>query len=151
MTTGWPQNQQDLRWPHSDSDETGPDDRTDGRMATGTDRSDAAGGFGTAHPSGPLPVMPAPQRGRFGRGRSRDTAETDDGAGGDADYDWIRYLGEAGPAQEHAKRPADRPATDSERERGSRTSGRKFARRSGAADQPAAETPATSFPAAGQA
>jgi hypothetical protein len=151
MTTGWPQNQQDLRWPHSDSGETGPDGRTDGRVATDTDRSDAAGGFGTAHPSGPLPVMPAPQRGRFGRGRSRDTAETDDGAGGDADYDWIRYLGEAGPAQEHAKRPADRPATDSERERGSRTPGRKFARRSGAADQPAAETPATSFPAAGQA
>lgn len=151
MTTGWPQNQQDLRWPHSDPDETGPDGRTDGRVTTDTDRSDAAGGFGTAHPSGPLPVMPAPQRGRFGRGRSRDTAEADDGTGGDADYDWIRYLGEAGPAQEHAKRPADRPATDSERERGSRTSGRKFARRSGAADQPAAETPATSFPAAGQA
>ena len=75
MTTGWPQNQKDLRWPHSDSDETGPDGRADGRVATDADRSGAAGGFGTEHPSGPLPVMPAPQRGRFGPTRSRGDAE----------------------------------------------------------------------------
>src|SRR5215472_4425425 len=104
MTTGWPQNQQDLRWPYSDANEAGPDSRAGGRVATDSDRSGRAAtssGFGAEHPSGPLPVTPSPQpRGRLGRGKSRGSRETlglEDGAG-DADYDWIRYLGEAGAA-----------------------------------------------------
>ncbi len=102
MATGWPRNQQDLRWPDSEED-TSP-----GR----TSRGEAAsfdGGFGSDHPSGPLPVSPAvqpQQRGRIGRGKSRNAGR---GSGpvpeADADYDWIRYLGEAGPAQEAQKPP----------------------------------------------
>ncbi len=109
MTTGWPRNQEDLRWPHSDSDETGPGSQAGGRVATDSDRANAASGFGTEHPSGPLPITPAAQpRSRFGR-RSRDSEldELRPAEGADADYDWIKYLGEAGPAQEHSRRSAD--------------------------------------------
>jgi hypothetical protein len=101
MTSGRPQDQRDRRWPAADSDDTGRTTRNRGRLATETGpqtpiRSDGSE-FGTAHPSGPLPVGPMPQsRGRFGRGRFRD----DDPFGSsDADYDWLRYLGEGGPAQ----------------------------------------------------
>lgn len=53
--------------------------------------------FGDAHPSGPLPVGPMPGRGSSG-GRPRDDAADDQ------DYDWFRYLGETGPAQQDAAR-----------------------------------------------
>src|SRR5258708_18664951 len=102
MTTGWPRNQQDLRWPDSEED-TSP-----GRVGRG-EAGPFEGGFGADHPSGPLPVTPAPQpqqRGRLGRGKSRNAGRSPGlGAQTDADYEWIRYLGEAGPAQE-AQRPA---------------------------------------------
>src|SRR5215472_5006750 len=101
MTSGWPQDQRDLRWPAVDNDDTGATARTRGRVATepGPGSAKPSGGtdFGSNHPSGPLPVGPMPRTGRLGRGKFRD-ADPDDAAG-DADYDWIRYLGEAGPAQ----------------------------------------------------
>lgn len=116
MTSGWPQDQRDRRWPAASSDDTGPETRRRGRLATETGPqtpvpSDGTE-FGSAHPSGPLPVGPMPQpRGR--RGRSREDG-TDSYGLSDADYDWIRYLGEAGPAQGTTTkdRPADtgRPA-----------------------------------------
>ena len=106
MTSGWPQDQRDLRWPAVDDDDTGPTARTRGRVATeaGPGSAKPSGGteFGSSHPSGPLPVGPMPRSGRLGRGKFRD-ADPDDAAG-DADYDWIRYLGEAGPAQNSAPR-----------------------------------------------
>ena len=148
MTTGWPRNQEDLRWPHSDSDETGPGSQAGGRVATDSDRASAAGGFGTEHPSGPLPITPAAQpRSRFGR-RSRDSEldELRPEEGADADYDWIKYLGEAGPAQEHSRRSAD-AGPDDKRERGSRASGRRFGRRAQADDAPKDDTQASSPPA----
>ena len=105
MTTGWPQNQQDLRWPYAENDDTGPAGPVRGRLATDTDPGTAGtSGFGTEHPSGPLPVgrMREPQqRGRLGRKSRGSRSESGPGSGGgDADYDWIKYLGEAGPAQE---------------------------------------------------
>jgi hypothetical protein len=128
MTTGWPQNQQDLRWPYSENKDTGPaaeaDGRDDGEQSRGSvPRPDTiAAEQGKEHPSGPLPVGPMPpgggprgtdsqpQRGRFGRGKSRDggreAAGPEDALAGDADYDWIKYLGEAGPAQETRRRGA---------------------------------------------
>jgi hypothetical protein len=122
MTTGWPQNQQDLRWPYAENDDTGPAGPVRGRLATDADSGDAesagfgrAGsgpsGAGTEHPSGPLPVgrMRDPQqKGRLGRkSRGRSDSGPDDAVAGDADYDWIKYLGEAGPAQESGRRGAD--------------------------------------------
>jgi len=131
MTSGWPQNSQDARWPHSDPDDARSASRAGGRVATESDRGDRSSAyFGnehpsaplpvtrdsddrsaatlwTDHPSGPLPVTREPQRrGRLGRGKSRDTGAPGSDAPGDADYDWIRYIGEAGPAQEQSKRPA---------------------------------------------
>jgi hypothetical protein len=102
MTTGWPRNQQDLRWPDAE------DDTRPGRAGRGeADSFDA--GFGADHPSGPLPVSPASlpqQRGRLGRSKSRNPGRGPAPAlDADADYDWIRYLGEAGPAQEAQKPP----------------------------------------------
>ena len=112
MTAGWPQNQQDLRWPYAENDDTGPAGPGRGRLATDTD-SPAAGypGFGENHPSGPLPVGPMrdpQQRGRLGRKSrgGRNEPGHEDAVAGDADYDWIKYLGEAGPAQESSRRPA---------------------------------------------
>lgn len=140
MTSGWPRDQRDKRWPSAENDDTAPEARARGRLATQTGPqtpiSPAGSDFGTAHPSGPLPVGPTPHpsgplpvgrtphpsgplpvgpmppsRGRLGRGRSR--ADDDDLFGqSDADYDWIRYLGETGPAQGTATR--DR-STDSVR------------------------------------
>jgi hypothetical protein len=130
MTTGWPQNQNDLRWPYADNDDTGPAGSLRGRLATETDPGIAdAPMFGADHPSGPLPIGPMldprqsgrsqsgrpqsdrqrgdkQQRGRLGRKSrgGRDEFEPVDGAAGDADYDWIKYLGEAGPAQEADRR-----------------------------------------------
>ena len=113
MTAGWPQNQQDLRWPYAENDDTGPAGPGRGRLATDTD-SPAAGypGFGENHPSGPLPVGPMrdpQQRGRLGRKSrgGRNEPGHEDAVAGDADYDWIKYLGEAGPAQESSRRPAE--------------------------------------------
>ena len=162
MTTGWPQNQQDLRWPYSDADETGADGRAGGGVATDSERSDrsgAFGGLGTEHPSGPLPVTPAPSRGRLRR-KSRDDKSRDASRGGsgpdagadDADYDWIRYLGEAGPAQGHSPGHSqgladDRPAPAPQRQPDGPSGGRGFSRRHAAPEQPA-QSPATSFPAA---
>ena len=95
MSTGWPQNQQDLRWPSVDGD-----DRPGTRPAA------------EEHPSGPLPVGRSQQRGR-GRGRWRDADQAAEPEN-DEDYDWIRYLGAAGPAQEPRRGPdspqAGRPA-----------------------------------------
>jgi hypothetical protein len=112
MTSGRPQDQRDRRWPAADSDDTGRTTRSRGRLATDTGpqtpiRSDGSE-FGMAHPSGPLPVGPMPQpRSRLGRGRLRDDG-TDPFGSSEADYDWLRYLGEAGPAQGTARsRPAD--------------------------------------------
>jgi hypothetical protein len=107
MSTGWPQNQEDLRSYSSAAD----DDSLPGAWTTGT-RVGTGGGFGTEHPSGPLPVAnsrPASRRGRLGRRRADDDEApwADGGQAGDADYDWIRYLGAAGPAQEPA---AERPS-----------------------------------------
>ena len=107
MTTGLPQNQQDLRWPYSETDDAGPAGPGRGRLATDTD-SPAAGypGFGENHPSGPLPVGPMrdpQQRGRLGRKSrgGRDEPGHEDAVAGDADYDWIKYLGEAGRRRNH--------------------------------------------------
>src|SRR5215469_3848582 len=126
MTTGWPQDQQGPRWPYAD-DDTGPAGSRRGRLATETDpRLADAPMFGADHPSGPLPVGPMldprqrgrqqpgrqqsdrQQRGRLGRKSRGDRDEFAPGpeGAGDADYDWIKYLGEAGPAQESRKRPA---------------------------------------------
>ncbi len=103
MTSGWPQDQRDLRWPAVDYDDAGPTARTRGRVATepgpGSVTPSDGTEFGSAHPSGPLPVGPMPRPGRLGRGKWRDTGHSPDDPAGDADYDWIRYLGEAGPAQ----------------------------------------------------
>jgi hypothetical protein len=125
MTTGWPQDEQDLRWPYSENSGTGPAAQADGHddsdQTRGSGRPDIiAAEHGKEHPSGPLPVGPMPpgggprgrdpqpQRGRFGRGKSRDGdregTAPEDGLAGDADYDWIKYLGEAGPAQETRRR-----------------------------------------------
>jgi hypothetical protein len=102
MGTGWPQNQQDLRWP-----DAGEGDEQPGTRFAGQE-----------HPSGPLPVGRArqPLRGR-GRGRGRD-AEPPAEPEGDADYDWIRYLGAAGPAQDPNPKLDARPT-------GSRGDGRQ--------------------------
>ena len=121
MATGWPRNQQDLRWPDSEDTDTSP--RGHGDRGTGS----FSGEFGADHPSGPLPVSPAAQpqpRGRLGRGRSR--AGRGPAGGGDvadADYDWIRYLGEAGPAQE-APKPPSTPVADRDLSAGSRGNAR---------------------------
>jgi hypothetical protein len=140
MTTGWPQNQQDLRWPYSDA---GPDSQAGGR-ATDSDRTDhsaGAGGLWADHPSAPLPVTPSPQPGGHGRGKSRagrDASGLADTAP-DADYDWIRYLGEAGPAQEHSRRPAEpRPSNGEDAAPGGRGAGRLRSRRHAAPEQPTA-------------
>src|SRR6516225_9503344 len=78
-SSGWPQNQQDLRWP-SDSDDAGSRSRHAGRVATDSDRGDSSSGsFWIDHPSGPLPVTRDSQR-RGRRGKSRD-----DGASGASD------------------------------------------------------------------
>jgi len=131
MTSGWPQDSQDARWPHSDPDDARSASRAGGRVATDSDRGDRSSAFfgnehpsaplpvtrdpddrsgaslWTDHPSGPLPVTRDPQRrGRLGRGKSRDADTSGSDAPGDADYDWIRYIGEAGPAQEQSRRPA---------------------------------------------
>jgi hypothetical protein len=51
-------------------------------------------------------------RGRLGRGRFRDDS-TDPFGSSNADYDWLRYLGEAGPAQGAPRnRPADTTRQD---------------------------------------
>ena len=95
MTTGLPQDQQDLRWPYTEDD----DDRPIAPPAR------------QEHPSGPLPVArgrSTSQRG-WGRGRGRDAAAEPEPEG-DADYDWIRYLGAAGPAQESSRRSDARAA-----------------------------------------
>ena len=114
MTSGWPEDRRDLRWPSGENDDTAAEARARGRLATQTGPqnpvSPDASGYGAAHPggpppvgslphpSGPLPVGPMPpSRGRFGLSRSRE--DQVDVAPSDADYDWIRYLGEAGPAQ----------------------------------------------------
>jgi hypothetical protein len=150
MTTGWPQNEQDLRWPYSDANEAGPDRQAGGRVATDSDRIDrsaGASGLWADHPSAPLPVTPAPEpRGRRGRSRGdRDKSGPADTVG-DADYDWIRYLGEAGPAQEHSKRPAEpRPSSSEEDSRGGRGAGRR-SRRHAAPEQPAPEQSAPARP-----
>ena len=118
MTSGRPQDQRDHRWPAADSDDTGRTPLSRGRLATETGpqspiRSDGSE-FGTAHPSGPLPVGPMPQsRGRFGRGRSRDD-DTDGFGSSDGVYDWLRYLGESGPAQ---SAPPARPDDTAQRDR----------------------------------
>ena len=160
MTTGWPQNQQDLRWPNAENDDTGPASSVRGRLATETDPgSTAAGdgsGFGSAHPSGPLPVgrlRDPQQRGRLGRKSraGRDEFGPDDAAAGDADYDWIKYLGEAGPAQESSRRPADGrdPASADDASGGLRGAGRRLSRRHAApASQPDAGVPAPTASAA---
>ena len=151
MTTGWPQDQQDLRWPYSDANEAGPDRQAGGRVATDSDRTDGsagASGLWADHPSAPLPVTPSPEpRGRLGRGRSRSGRDASGPADtvGDADYDWIRYLGEAGPAQEHSKRPADpRPSSPQEDSRG----GGRRSRRHAAPEQsaPVQSAPVQSTP-----
>src|SRR5262245_45044330 len=115
MTSGWPQDQRDLRWPAVDND-TGPTARTRGRVATepGPGLAAPSNGteFGSSHPSGPLPVGPMPRPGRLGRGKSRDSGHDPGDAAGDADYDLIRYLGEAGPAQTSTPRPSG-PAQNS--------------------------------------
>ena len=98
MTTGWPQNQQDLRSPSTEDDEDRP----------------APAQAGQEHPSLPLPVGRGRSQRGWGRGRGRD----EDPAAGvedDDDYGWIKYLGAAGPAQETSRRtdpkpPASRPA-----------------------------------------
>ncbi len=149
MTTGWPQNQPDLRWPYSDANDAGPDSQAGGRVATDSDRTDrsaADSGYWAEHPSGPLPVTPMPQpRGRLGRGKSRggrDTLGVEETAG-DADYDWIRYLGEAGPAQDNSKRPAEpRPSSAEQDSRSGRGPGRR-SRRHAAPEQAEADTDAS--------
>ena len=97
MTAGRPQNQQDLRWPYAENDDTGPAGSGRGRLATDTDSS-ATGYtvFGDNHPSGPLPIGPMrdpkqQQRGRLGRKSrgSRNEPGPEDAVAGDADYDWI--------------------------------------------------------------
>src|SRR5215469_3803142 len=113
-SSGWPQNQQDLRWPYTDAEEAGPGSRAGGRVATDSDRgSNSSASFWVDHPSGPLPVTRDSQRrGRSGRGKSRDGGAP--GVGdtvADEDYDWIKYLGEAGPAQEHSRRAGAPPAS----------------------------------------
>ena len=94
---------------------------------------------GLQHPSGPLPVgrlRDPQQRGRLGRKSRAGRAEfgPDDAAAGDADYDWIKYLGEAGPAQESSRRPADgRDQGSADAEPGGlRGAGRRLSRRHGA-------------------
>ena len=133
MTSGWPQNSQDARWPQPDADDARSGSRAGGRVATDSDRGNRSSAFfGNEHPSAPLPVtresggrssaslwadhpsgpLPAtrePQRRGRGRSKSRDGGAPGSDAQGDADYDWIRYLGEAGPAQEHSRRPAADP------------------------------------------
>jgi hypothetical protein len=157
MTTGWPQNQQDLRWPHSDANDAGPGSQAGGRVATDSDHSAASGaGFGEEHPSGPLPVTRSPQpRGRLGRGKSRSggrqTSGPDDGPS-DADYDWIRYLGEAGPAQDHSKGPAEtRPSSAEDDSSSGRSAGRLRSRRHAAPEQLSADTDAGPAAATGRA
>jgi hypothetical protein len=169
MTTGWPQNQQDLRWPYADNDDTGPAGSVRGRLATETDPGTTdVPMFGSDHPSAPLPIGPMRdrlaseseqrgdrrQRGRLGRKSrgGRDEFGPEDGAAGDADYDWIKYLGEAGPAQESAKRPADShgsrnpapavseprgPASGSDEPGGGRGAARRLPRRHAASSGPA--------------
>jgi len=151
MTSGWPQDDQDLRWPYPDADGARPGSRTGGRVITDSERSDrsaaplgadhpsaplpvtrdpqprgrrgrsaaeddrSAAPFGADHPSAPLPVTRDPEpRGRFGRGKARDRAGFAADSPGDADYDWIQYLGEAGPAQEHSRRATDSRAPSAE-------------------------------------
>jgi hypothetical protein len=95
MSTGVPQDQQDLRWPYTEDGDDQP----------------VAAPARQEHPSGPLPVgrdRSASSRG-WGRGRGRDAAAEPEPEG-DADYDWIRYLGAAGPAQETARRADARPS-----------------------------------------
>ncbi len=110
MSTGLPQNAQDLRSSFPAGDDDSPSD-----VGTRSARPGGAGAFGADHPSGPLPIgRPRPEpRGRLGRGRSRDAdlASWADAAPGDGDYDWIRYLGEAGPAQQSPSRRAGGPDT----------------------------------------
>jgi hypothetical protein len=142
MTSGRPQDQRDRRWPAADSDDTGRTTRSRGRLATETGpqppvRSDGSE-FGTAHPSGPLPVGPMPQpRGRLGRGRFRDDG-TDLFGSSDADYDWLRYLGEGGPAQEP---PRNRPADTVRQDRAPFPSRRGTDRRSGELGGPVGSGP----------
>ena len=114
MTTGWSQDQQGPRWPYADNDDTGPAGSGRGRLATETDpRLADAPMFGSDHPSGPLPVGPMldprergrqqpgrqqsdrQQRGRLGRKSrgARDEFGPGPEGAGDADYDWIKYLG----------------------------------------------------------
>src|SRR5215469_16197977 len=100
MPKGWPQDQTDLRRPYSDEDSTSPGQAGDGRAD-----SVRRGGwdFGPNHPSGPLPIGPVrdSRRGRSSRrSREGDWPTALDMGPGDEDYDWIRYLGEAGPAQD---------------------------------------------------
>ena len=119
MTTGWPQNQQDLRWPYAEDEDSSPRNQLDADRPRGARSGDATArrdfDFGEDHPSAPLPGgaltfdREKRPRGRFGRGRSRDADRLgSDGRGpsDDADYDWIRYLGEAGPAQGTGRRHA---------------------------------------------
>jgi hypothetical protein len=117
MTSGWPHDQRDRQRPTGGSDETGPVSRRRGHLATETGPqipvSSDGPEFGSAHPSGPLPVGPMPRPGRPGRGRPGDDA--DSFGLSDADYDWIRYLGEAGPAQRTTTR--DRSADTARPER----------------------------------
>ena len=131
MATGWPRNQQDLRWPDSEDADTSPGGRSDrgqgdrgqgDRGRAGRDAGFLDGEFGADHPSGPLPVSPAVQpreRGRLGRGKSRGGRGPASGDVADADYDWIRYIGEAGPAQE-AQKPPSTAREDAELAAGSR-------------------------------
>ncbi len=131
MATGWPRNQQDLRWPDSEDADTSPGGRSDRGKAdrgqghrgrAGRDAGFLDGEFGADHPSGPLPVSPAVQpreRGRLGRGKSRAGRGPASGDVADADYDWIRYIGEAGPAQE-AQKPPSTAREDAELAAGSR-------------------------------
>jgi hypothetical protein len=90
MSTGWPQSQRDSRRPYADDREDEP------RGGVALDRHPSGPlpvAFGPNHPSGPLPVGESRRRG-LRRGRDADEPLND------ADYDWIRYLGEAGSAQE---------------------------------------------------
>jgi len=118
MTSGWPPDQRDRQRPAGGSDDTGPLSRRRGRLATETGPQTPVPGdgseFGRAHPSGPLPVGPMPTSAdRAGRGRSRDGA--DSFGLSDADYDWIRYLGEAGPAQASTTRERSGDTTRADR------------------------------------
>src|SRR5215469_214473 len=110
MTSGWPQDPQDTRWPYADADNARSGSRAGGRVATDRDRGDrSSGGFGNEHPSGPLPVTsdsdsrssaslwadhpsaPLPvtrdpqRRGRPGRGKSRDGGASGTDAADNAD------------------------------------------------------------------